>query len=569
MKNKEVAEIFYEIADILEIQGVQWKPNAYRKAAQNIESLSEDIADICKKGKLEDIPGVGENISKKIEEIIKTGKLKYFEKLKKQVPVELEKLMSIQDIGPKTAKLLYDKLKIKSIKDLKKAIKKHKLRKLKGMAEKTEQDISEGIKTVETSRKRHLLGFMLPTASEIEDKLKSLKEVKQISLAGSIRRRKETIRDIDILVSTKNPNKVIDFFTKLENVKRVLAKGSTKASVKLKDDNIQVDIRAISNDVFGSALQYFTGSKEHSIKLRKIAIKKGYKLSEYGLFKGKRIIAGKKEVDVYKKLGLPYIEPELREDQGEIEAALKNKLPKLVKYNEIKGDLHVHTKWSDGSDTIEQIAKAAKERGYKYLAICDHAGKLKIANSLDGRRLLKQIKEIDKLNKKFKNFVILKGAEVDIRKDGSLAIDNNILKKLDIVTASVHSGFKSSEKDMTDRIVKAIENPYVNVIGHPTGRLLQKRNPYSVNLEKLFTAAKDNNVALEINAMPDRLDLNDINSRAAKEKGVKLAIGTDSHSKEQLHFIELGVSVARRSWCSSKDVLNCLSYSKLIKWFKK
>ena len=568
MKNQEIAEIFYEIADILEIQGVDWKPNAYRKAAQNIESLSEDIVDVYKKGKLEDIPGVGENISRKIEEIIKTGKLKYLRKLKKQVPIELEKMMSIPAIGPRTAKLLFDKLKVKSIKDLKKAAKLHKIRKLKGMGEKTEREILEGIKTLEGSKGRFLLGHVLPATREIEEEIGRLPEVKQISLAGSVRRMKETVHDVDVLVSTDKPKKVIKFFVGMDDVKRVLAKGSTKASVKL-SGGLQVDIRVVENDYFGSALQYFTGSKEHNIELRKIAIRKGFKLSEYGLFKGRKVIAGKKEVYVYKKLGLPFIEPELREDKGEIDAAASYKLPKLVKEKDVKGDLHVHTKWSDGSDRIEEVARAAKERGYKYLGISDHVSRVRIVHPLDKRRLLKQMKEIEKVNKKKLGITLLKGAEVDIDKNGKLILSNDVLKKLDFVIASIHSGFKSDVREITNRIVKAMENPFVNVIAHPTGRLMQKRKPYSVDFDKVFEAAKDNNVALEINSFPDRLDLNYVNARAAKEKGVKLIIGTDSHSKEHLGFMELGVGVARRGWCGKKDVLNCLDYGKLKKWLNK
>ena len=565
MKNSEIARIFYEIADILEIQGIQWKPNAYRKAAQNIESMSEDIEDVYKKGKLEEIPGIGEHIGKKIEEIIKTGKLKYLKKLKKKVPIELEKMMSIPAIGPRTAKLLFDKLKIKSIKDLKKAAKLHKIRKLEGLGEKTEKEILEGIKTLEGSKDRFLLGHVLPAAREIEEEIRKLPEVKQIGLAGSIRRMKETVHDVDVLVSSNKPDKVIKFFTTMDDVKKVLAKGSTKASIKL-SGGLQVDIRVVKNDAFGSAMQYFTGSKEHNIELRKIAIKKGFKLSEYGLFKGRKVIAGKKEVYIYKKLGLPFIEPELREDKGEIEAAASFK---LIKEKDVKGELHVHTKWSDGSDSIEEVARKGVERGYKFLGICDHVSKVKIAHPLDGRRLLRQMKEIDKVNKKVPKITLLKGAEVDIDKRGKLVLSDSVLKKLDFVVASIHSGFKSSEKDMTDRIVKAIENPYVNIVGHPTGRLLQKRKPYSVNFYRLFEAAKKNNVALEINAFPNRLDLNDVNARAAKESGIKLIIGTDSHSKDHLDFMELGVGVARRAWCSSKDVVNCLSLDGLRKWLKK
>ncbi|MAG50244.1 DNA polymerase III [archaeon] len=551
MKNLELAKILYEIADILEIQDVQWKPRAYRKAAQSIESLNEDIEIIYEKGRLkalDNIPGVGKGISKKIAEFIETGKIKEYEKLRKKFPVEF---MKIPEVGPKTAKKLYEKLKIKNIKQLKEALKKHKLRKLYGFGEKKEKNILEGIKFY-GSNKRFLLGYILPIARDIEGKLKTLKEVKKISISGSLRRMKETIRDIDILVSSNSSRKVIDFFTKLDNVKKIIAKGSTKSSVRLKD-NIQVDIRVIPDKSFGSALQYFTGNKSHNIALRKIAIRKDLKLSEYGVFKGKKQVAGSTEEGVYKKLGLKYIEPELRTDGGEIQASLKGKLPNLVKYSDLKGDFHVHTNWSDGSSSIEEMAKSAKKFGYQYLGICDHAGRLKIATCLDEKRLLKQIKEIEKVNKKFSNFEILKGAEVDILSDGKLATSDKILKKLDIVSASIHFGFK---KDNTDRILKALENKYLNIICHPTGRLINQRNPYKVDLRKVYKKAKENNKFLEINSYPNRLDLSDVNVKEAISENVKIAISTDSHNVNQLRFIELGIAVARRGWARKKDIVN-------------
>ena len=547
---------------MLEIQNVQWKPRAYRKAAQAIGSLSEDIEKICRKGgikALDNISGVGIGIAKKIIEYIKTGKIKEYERLKKKTP-GLEKFMEIPEVGPKTAKKLYEELKVKNIKQLKEALKKHKLRKLRGFGEKSEKDILEGLK-FQSANKRFLLGYILPIAKDIQEKLKSLKEVKKISLAGSLRRMKETIRDIDILVSSDNASKVMDYFTKLDGIKKIIAKGDTKSAIRLKE-NIQVDIRVISDKSFGSALLYFTGNKMHNIALRKIAIRKGLKLSEYGLFKGKKQVAGKTEEEVYKKLGLQYIEPELREDSDEIEIALKGKLPKLVKYKDIKGDFHVHSTWSDGANTIEEMAKAAKKLGYEYLGICDHAGRLKIANSLDEKRLLKQIKEIDRLNKKFNNFKILKGAEVDILADGKLAVSDTVLKKLDLVSASIHSGFK---RDNTDRVLKAMENKYVNIICHPTGRIINKRDPYKIDLEKVFKKAKENNKFLEINVFPDRLDLNDANVKEAISNNVKLAISTDAHDVSQLRFLELGIAVARRGWARKRDILNTYSLKELRK----
>ncbi len=564
MKNKEVASLLYEIADLLEIKEVEWKPRAYRKAAQNIEALSEDIKEIWKKGELDKVPGVGEGIAKKISEFLKTGKSSYLKKLKKNIPIDVEDLMNVPEMGPKTVKLLYKKLKVKNIKDLKRAAKKGKISKLYGMGEKTEKEILEGIKTVEVSKKRFLLGFMLPNIREIEEKLKKLKEVQLISVAGSVRRKKETIHDVDILIASNNPVKVTEYFINLGDVKKVLAKGPTKSSVKLKD-NLQVDLRIVSKESYGSALQYLTGSKPHSIKLRKIAIKKGLKLSEYGIFKKKKKIAGRTEKEVYNKLGLPYIEPELREDRGEIEAGLKKKLPKLIGYGDIKGDLHVHSKWSDGNNTIEEMALAAKKLGHSYLCICDHFGNLRIANSLNERRLLKQIKEIDKVNKKLSGIRILKGVEANILPSGKIDVPGKLLKELDIITAGVHSGFKSGEASMTKRIVSVMDK--INILNHPTGRLLQKRKGYGLDLSKVFDSAKDHDVAIEINSFPNRLDLDDVNSRAAVDNGVKLVINTDSHSINQLVYMELGIGVARRGWCGKKNVINTLPLNKILKKF--
>jgi DNA polymerase (family 10) len=567
MKNLEIAQIFEEIADILEIQEVEWKPQAYRKAAMSIRSLSEDIEDVCNKRRLKDISGIGENIARKIEEIIKTGRLKYFERLKKQMPAGFGQLMNIPGIGPKTAKILVDKLKIKSKKDLLKAIKKKRLRNIEGFGEKTEQEILEGLNIIKTER--HLLGDMLKIAREIKDELAGLKYISAVDIAGSLSRMKETIKDIDILAISSDHTKVMDFFTKMNDVKKVIVKGNTKTSVLL-TNNIQVDLRVVDKKNYGSALQYFTGSKDHGINVRRIAIKHGYKLSEYGLFKGKRnVVAGKPEKDIYKKLGMQWPAPELREDSGEIDAALKNKLPKLIELKDINGDLHVHTKWSDGNNTIEEMARNAISLGYKYICISDHSKGLKIANGLTEKRLRNQLKEIDKVNKKLKKIHIFKGAEVDIKKNGNLDINKDMLKQLDIIIGSVHSGFKSSELEMTKRILNAMDNPNVNIIGHPTGRLLFKRNPYNINLEKIFEKAKERNIALEINAMPHRLDLNDVNARAAKDYGVKMVINTDAHAKVNMNYMELGVGVARRAWCEKSDIINSYSVKKLERFLDK
>jgi len=570
MKNQEIARIFYAIADILEMKEVQWKPNAYRKAARALESLSEDVEKIYKQGglkALEEIPGVGKSIAEKIVEYLKTGKIKKYEKLKKSVPINVEELMEIEGLGPKKIKLLYKKLKIKNIKDLEKAAKQGKIAKLPRMGEKTQENILKAIAFAKRAGQRKLLGYALPIANEIVDELKKLKEINKIKICGSLARKKETIGDIDILVTTNNPKKVMDYFTSMKNVKDVIAKGETKSTIVYND--IQVDLRVVKPENFGSAIQYFIGSKEHNVHLRKIAISKGYKLSEYGLFKGEKRVAGKTEEEIYKKLGMDWIPPELREDRGEIEAAQKHKLPKLVELKDIRGDLQMHTKYSDGSHTIKQMAETAKNVGHEYIAITDHGGKLAIAHALKTQKEInEQRKEIEKVSKEV-GIKILHGVEVDINLDGTLAMSNNLLKNFDIVLAAIHTGLKRDKKQQTMRIIKAMENEYVDIIAHPTGRIINVREGYELDFEKIFEVAKKTKTFLEINAYPSRLDLNDINIKAAIENGVMLSIGTDSHSKDHLRFIELGVYTARRGWCQKKNIINTLSYKQLIKKLKK
>jgi len=570
MKNQEIARIFYAIADILEMKEVQWKPNAYRKAARALESLSEDVEKIYKQGglkALEEIPGVGKSIAEKIVEYLKTGKIKKYEKLKKSIPINVEELMEIEGLGPKKIKLLYKKLKIKNIKDLEKAAKQGKIAKLPRMGEKTQENILKAIAFAKRAGQRKLLGYALPIANEIVDELKKLKEINKIKICGSLARKKETIGDIDILVTTNNPKKVMDYFTSMKNVKDVIAKGETKSTIVYND--IQVDLRVVKPENFGSAIQYFIGSKEHNVHLRKIAISKGYKLSEYGLFKGEKRVAGKTEEEIYKKLGMDWIPPELREDRGEIEAAQKHKLPKLVDIKDIKGDLQMHTKYSDGSHTIKQMAETAKNMGHEYIAITDHGGKLAIAHALKTQKeISEQRKEIEKVSKEV-GIKILHGVEVDINLDGTLAMSNKLLKNFDIVLAAIHTGLKRDKKQQTMRIIKAMENEYVNIIAHPTGRIINVREGYELDFEKIFEIAKKTKTFLEINAYPSRLDLNDINIKAAIENGVMLSIGTDSHSKDHLRFIELGVYTARRGWCQKKNTINTLSYKQLIKKLKK
>ncbi len=570
MKNLELSRIFSEIADILEIQQVQWKPQAYRRAARAIETLSEDIEEIYRKGgikALQEIPGVGEGIAKKIVQFIEEGEVREHEKLKRGMPEGFDELMRVPGMGPKKLKVLHEKLGIKTLKDLEEAAKKGKIRELERFGEKSEEDILRGLELVKKGKERMLLGKALPIARSIEAQLRRLKEIKKVSIAGSTRRRKETIKDIDILVVSSNPKKVMNYFTTMDEVDTILAKGPTKSTIFLKA-GLPSDVRVVEEKSFGAALQYFTGNKEHNIKLREIAIKKGCKLNEYGLFDKKtgRYICGRTEEEVYKKLGLPYFEPELRENTGEFELAKKSgKLPDIIPYNSVKGDLHTHTVWSDGANTTEEMVLAAKKIGYEYIAISDHSKSERIANGLDEKRMLKHLDEIDKVAKKAQGIQVLKGSEVDILPDGSLDYKDEILKKLDFVTASVHSRFKSSKKEMTDRIVKAMKNRYVNVIGHPTGRLINAREPYEIDFEKLCKAAVENDVFLEINASPERLDLSDNLIKTAIAYGVKFVISTDSHSTEQLKYMELGIAQARRGWATAKDIINTLPWKKFEK----
>jgi len=434
MKNQELSKIFFEIADYLEVQGVGFKPYAYRRVALVLDGLKEDVGEIYRNGgikALKEISGVGEGIAKAIEEYLKSGKIKHFEELKKKLPLKLEELLKVESLGPKKIKTLFQKLGIKNLEDLGKAAKAHKISPLFGFGEKTEKNILQGLEFLKKSKGRFLLGDIMPTVKEITSELKNLKEVKEISVAGSVRRQKETIGDIDILVVSENPKKTADFFVSMPGVEKIWAKGGTKCSVRLKE-GFDVDLRMVAQKSFGSALQYFTGSKEHNITTRKIAIDKGFKLSEYGVFKGKKQIAGKTEVEVYRALGLPFIAPELREDDGEIQAAISGKLPILIEQKDIKGDLHCHSNWDGGKDSIEEMAKSAMESGYEYLGISDHA-KLPIENGLDEKRLLEQHKAIEKLNLKFKiknlKFRILHGCEVNILEDGSLDIKDEVLEK--------------------------------------------------------------------------------------------------------------------------------------------
>jgi DNA polymerase (family 10) len=564
-KNKELAYIFSRIGDALELKGESsFRIIAYRKAARILEDLTEDIEVLAEKGKLREIPGVGEGIAKKIEEYLKTGKMKKYEEALSGIPEGLLELLEIQNLGARTIHLAYKELGVKDLQDLKRVIEDGSLAKLFGMGEKKVENIKKGIEIYEQAHERIPIYEALTIVEDVIEYLKNAPGISQISPAGSLRRMKETVGDIDILATGKNGREIIEFFTRYPNVDRVLASGKTKGSIMVKTEKgkKQVDLRIVEENSYGAALQYFTGSKAHNIRLRSMAKDKGLKISEYGVFRGEEKIAGTTEEDIYKILNLPWIPPEIREDRGEIESALKNQLPDLVNYHDIKGDLHVHSNYSDGHSTIEEIVEHAKLLGYEYIAICDHSQSVKYAHGLTEDRLKRQIEEIEKLNEKITGIKILKGIEVDILPDGKLDFSNELLKQLDYVVASIHIGFK---KNVTERMLSALENPYVHTLAHPTGRLISKREGYDVNLDKVFEAALKNNKFLELNAYYDRLDLNEINLRKAKEMGIKITIGTDAHHIGGMRMMRFGVGIARRGWLEKKDVLNCLPYSELKK----
>ncbi|MDO8443039.1 MAG: DNA polymerase/3'-5' exonuclease PolX [bacterium] len=599
--NKEISLVCREIAYFLEMEGVAFKPRAYEKVAEVIFDLSEDVFDIYLQGAqyqnkfgtrqprtakrlsgrfsgsrgglkaLESIPGVGVSIAEKVEEFLKTGKIKYLEDLKKKWPVKIEEFMAIEGVGPKTVRHLYEKLGVKNLNDLELALKKNKISGLEGFGEKSQEKILKSIEFHKKSGGRAVLGFIMPEIKKLEEKLKIIKGVERVDIAGSARRKKETIGDIDILIISKNSKPVMDFFANMPEVEKVFAYGETKSAVRLKN-GLDADLRVVPPESYGAALNYFTGSKEHNIALREIAGKKGYKLNEYGLFKGSKMIAGKTEEEIYEKLGLRYIEPEMREMQGEIEAAKNGKLPKLIGYKDLMGDLHVHSVWSDGSNSIEEMARAAIERGLGYIVISDHSKHLGVAHGLDEKRLKQQWKEIDAVNKKLEkegeDFKILKGTECDILKDGSMDFSDEILKQFDVVGASVHSSFNLSEEEQTERIKKAMENKNVDILCHPTGRIINQREPYKVSIDEIIKVAKETGTILEINSFPNRLDLKDEYIKKCVEAEVKMSIGSDAHLFSHLDCAEYGVAQARRGWAEKKDIINAWPIEKMLKMLK-
>jgi DNA polymerase (family 10) len=547
-----------------------FRVRAYEHAAGIIEDLTEDVKDIAQRGALTEIEGIGKDLAEKINDIITGDTTALYEDLKKEIPSGLLELLRVPGLGPKTVKLIYDRTKIDSVEKLEKAAKTRQLAELPGIREKTIENIIHGIGIYQRGQEAVLNPVAHRIAGQFVDSLKNLKEVGQISVAGSLRREKGAVRDIDILIAGNPMQKIIDEFVKLPIVKETRERGPAKSSVIARENNIQVDLRIVEKQSFGAALLYFTGSKEFNIKLRESAIAHGYKLNEYGVFDGKeKCLAGKTEEEVFALLGMDYIPPELREDRGEIDAAISHNLPRLVELSDIKGDLHVHSTYSDGLSTIEEDAAQAQALGYRYIAVCDHSQSLHIAKGLSRNEIHKKSEEIRALNKKYNNFRILCGTEVDINNDGSLDYPDETLKEFDLVVAAVHSGLRQSKKQLTKRIVSACKNKYAHIIAHPTGKLAGQRDAYDIDLNEVFKAAADYNTALEINSYPQRLDLNDTNAMAAKKRGVKIAIDTDSHQFRQMEAMGLGVNVGRRAWLTKNDVINCMGLEELMKWLEK
>ncbi len=571
MKQHEIAALFAQMGDLLEFRGENpFRIRAYRRAAQNLESFSGDLDRLAAEGRLTELSGIGSDLAAKITEYLTTGRIKAVEELRRSIPSGVLALLEVPGIGPKTAKNLTERLHIASVEQLEEAARAHRLQGLPGFQKQKEQNILRGIAIVKKGRERMHLGLALGLASELLALLGKVPGVTRVSAAGSLRRMKETIGDLDLLAASRRPLGVMRSLCESSYCARVLAEGTTKASI-ITPSGVQVDLRVVEPESFGAALQYFTGSKEHNVRLRELAIRRGLKVNEYGVFRlntGRRL-AGKEETDVYKALGLPWIAPELREDRSEIDAAKTGRLPDLVEAADVRGDFHIHTNWSDGSDRLEDMARAGAARGYQYLAICDHSRSLKVAHGMSIPRIRQQMAAVRALNARNRGLRLLMGSEVDILNDGSMDYPDHVLAELDFVVGSVHSGFTQSEATLTRRIVAAMRNPYVTLIAHPTGRLMGQREAYPVDLEAVYRVAKETRTALEINAHPKRLDLCDTAAQRAKELGVMLAISTDSHSVDQLEQMAIGLGVARRAWIEPTHLLNCFTRDQLLSWIRR
>lgn len=564
--NTDIEAAFVEIADLLEIQGDNpFRIRAYRNAARTVADLGEELRDQVEKGEdLTRIAGIGKDLAQKIGQMVITGRIAQLEELRQSVPAGLVEMLRLPGLGPKRVKLLYDDLQIHDLAQLAAAAREGRIRELKGFGQKIEAGILKAIETRQTEGKRFRRASVTPRAEALVSYLRATPGVRQVELAGSYRRARETIGDLDILVEAAESAAVMDRFTSYDEVQQVLAKGDTKSSVLLRA-GIQVDLRVVPAESFGAALQYFTGSKAHNIAVRKIAQAQGLKVNEYGVLKGEKQVAGRTEQEVYAKLGLAWTPPELREDRGEVEAASRGGLPPLVEVEDIRGDLHNHSTWSDGAQTVEEMAAAARARGYEYLAMCDHSKRLTVANGLDEKRLARQIDEIDELNATFKGFRLLKGIECDILEDGALDLSDGILKELDLVVVSVHSKFNLSREAQTARVLKAMDHRYASILAHPTGRLILEREPYEIDIPRVIEHAKQRGCCLELNANPMRLDLNDVYCQMAKQAGVLISINVDGHHTKDLANIAFGIGQARRGWLEKRDVLNTRPLKELVK----
>jgi DNA polymerase (family X) len=569
VRNAQIAEMFTRLADLLEIEEANpFRVRAYRNAARIIAAQSKSVADMVNQGAgLTDLPGIGKDLAEKIRQIVTTGVLVQLQEMESQTPPELTRLMRIAGLGPKKVKVLYTTLGITSVEALKKAAEEEKIRELKGFGQKTEERILAEIGR-EKKEKRFELAVVEEIAETLVTRLKESSGVIEAVAAGSYRRRQETVADLDLLVSCKRGSRVMDEFVQYEQVEKVISKGETRSTVSLRSD-FHVDLRVVPERSFGAALHYFTGSKAHNIAVRLLGVKKGLKINEYGVLRGDRWIAGRTEADVYRRVDLPYIEPELRENRGEIEAAQKGELPRLVQLNDIRGDLHVHTKDTDGRNSLEQMVEAARERGYEYLSITNHTKHVTVARGLSDGGMKKMIEKIDRLNEAIKGLKLLKSAEVDILEDGSLDLPDDILKEMDLVVCSVHYKFNLSREMQTERVLRAMENPYFDILAHPTGRLINKREAYQIDLERVVEAARQRGCFLELNAYPDRLDLSDAYCKMAKEMGVRIAISTDAHSLHELDFMRFGIGQARRGWLEPGDVLNTRPWDQLKKLLRR
>jgi len=570
VKNREIAAILYEMAELLELHAEnRFKIIAFSRAARAIESLKEDIVQVCREKRLQSIPGVGKAIAQKVEEYLRTGRIQSHQELLAQTPSGQAELLKISGLGPKTIFMLHEKLNISNLDDLEKAATEHRIRRLPRMGETREKNIQRSIERYKKRSQRILYSTAEPIVNEILAYLGGIAGLEHITAAGSYRRGKETVGDIDILATATRPEEVVARFVCMPMVEEVLAKGPTKASV-IVQETIQVDLRIVEHRSYGTVLQYFTGSKDHNVRMRQLALGRGYSLSEYSLTRlaDSQDLFYEQEEGVYVALGLQYIPPEMREDNGEIEAALQGRLPSIVELKDLRGDLHVHSSWSDGRASIQEMAEAALVLGYEYIAICDHSPSIGIAGGLVPEKLEQKIEAVAAANEALEGITVLMGTEVDIKADGGLDYPDELLARCDVVVASVHMGQQQAERAITGRLISAIENKNVDIIGHPTGRIINQREPYGLDLQAVLEAAARNGTALEINAYPGRLDLNDINARAAKDMGVRMSINTDAHDQTMLSNMKYGVNVARRAWLEKKDLLNAMSLPKLMDTLK-